>query len=157
MTEAPTVLPPEADPIATLRTMAAFVAEGRGIAEIICGNDVPPPGTPRRSLGFACLGKAPERAPIPIFDVTTRTVVVMLLSEWLQARGYEAAACRWQRHSGMFIPEGGVDWLLLTGPAQVPGLPSDEWPAPLTVAQGRALLAGIGTVNTRSFNSTGTK
>lgn len=126
-----TILPPDADPIATLRTMAAFgMDEGRGIAEIISDHAFqvdPASGIVIRDrvIGLAILCKNPEKMPIPIFDTATRAIEVTMLADWLKARGYEARACRWNRKGH---PDGGVvAWELVTGPAEVPKMPPD-WP-----------------------------
>jgi hypothetical protein len=120
-----TILPPEADPIKTLRAMAAFgMDEGRGLAEIIDPSRWKS-GIPLL-IGLAILCKNPEKTPLPIFDPATRAVDVTMLADWLRARGYEASACRWNRKGFTvkgFTEAGGIAWELVTGPAEVPPLP----------------------------------
>jgi hypothetical protein len=128
---ATTILPPEADPIATLRTMAAFgMDEGRGIAEILRDARTITEGA-LIVIGLAILCKSPEKTPIPIFDPATRAVEVTMLADWLKARGYEPSACRWNRKgtaAGNLIRPPDIAWELVTGRAEVPSLPPEFSP-----------------------------
>jgi len=124
-----TILPPEADPIKTLRTMAAFgMDEGRGIAEIKRGDITFTGVNAQPVIGLAILCKTPEKTPIPIYDVATRGVEVTMLADWLKARGFEASACRWNRNRIIGPPNSAAHrpaWELVTGPADVPAMPPE--------------------------------
>lgn len=120
----PVTLAPGADPIPVLRAMAKFLpGEDRGLAEIRSGI----------TIGLAALIGHPEKAPLPLFDASTRVVAVLDLATWLRDRGFEASACRWERRS-MEVPsvlDPALKWILTTGPSRVPPLP----PEPLGMQQ----------------------
>lgn len=112
----PVVLPPDANPIDTLLTMARFLPDQgkRGIGEIR--------GPKGDCIGYALLTGHPERDSLPIFDAATRTLEWGLLTDWVTARGSEAASCRWQRRNGVLGPPH-ITFSLHLGEQRFPGLP----------------------------------
>lgn len=128
----PVTVAPAADPLAVLRTMAKFLSgQERGIAEIRDGDKL---------IGIAALQGHPERLPMPVYDAVTRAVACVELATWLKARGHEASACKWEQRNPMNMPmqDPAVRWILRTGEAAVPQMPN--FPAPLSHAEGRAIL-----------------
>jgi hypothetical protein len=123
----PVTVPKGDDPWAVLRAMQKFMpGTVRGECEIM--------GTGGGLLiGLTILTGHPERIAQPVFDCRTRGIEVIELAAWLQARGFEASACQWDRPNGALngnaltgslAIDGNRRWRLITAPARLPPLPA---------------------------------
>jgi hypothetical protein len=144
----PVTVPKGDDPWAVLRAMQKFMpGTVRGECEIM--------GTGGGLLiGLTILTGHPERIAQPVFDCRTRGIEVIELAAWLQARGFEASACQWDRPNGALngnaltgslAIDGNRRWRLITGPARLP-------PQPATHPTAQEIM-GLGQMQAAAFQN----